>query len=216
MCFEKGNVWIKCVREHLDLDRWFKNLFGARKRKRILLNVKINFVFGGWFNVHPCIHCECQTALQQLYSAKCALNELFFTHEHRQPLILLLLLCLVSDVCVFGNESGLPVCSHMLFYPSIASGSGGQPSPLPSPPASLSLFGWPFLSPSLFPSTPPLWLSSFCLFVSLSAQRLSWPLSLSRGRVVSVSFLLFPSHPTLFTQKPCWQETWIRQKSLLQ
>lgn len=117
----------------------------------------------------------------------------------------------VSDVCAFGSQSGLPACSHMLFYLSFASGSEGQPSSLAPPPASLSLFGWP----SLFPS-PPFPSVSYSLAVhllqsvslSLSAWRLFWPLSVSWGRVVSVFFFLFPlqSHPSFCFQKIRWKE----------
>lgn len=74
----------------------------------------------------------------------------------------------VSDVCAFGSQSGLPACSHMLFYLLFASGSEGQPSSLAPPPASLSLFGWP----SLFPS-PPFPSVSYSLAVHLLSLSLS-------------------------------------------
>lgn len=68
----------------------------------------------------------------------------------------------VSDVCVFGSKSGLPACSHMLFYPSVASGAVSPPPSLSPPPASLSPFGWPCLSipPSCLCGCPP---PSVCL-----------------------------------------------------
>lgn len=66
------------------------------------------------------------------------------------PLFLILLVPLLCDVCVFGSESGIPACSHMLFYPSVASGAVSPPSSPYPPPAPLALLNWPSLQPSVF------------------------------------------------------------------
>lgn len=117
----------------------------------------------------------------------------------------------VSDVCVFGSESGLPACSHMLFYPSVASGTLGRPPSLPPslppPPASSSLF-WLTISLSLLLLLSPLFPShlflsgcpppTVCLSHILSLLRGFLGLCLSRGDgLVSVSFLLFPAVSSL-------------------
>lgn len=100
----------------------------------------------------------------------------------------------VSDVCVFGSESGLPAGSHMLFYPSVPSGTVGRPPSLSPPPASLSLF-WLTVSLTRLsvspPSSPP---SCFSLFSGCLG------LCLSRGEGWCLSLLSSSpqSHPSLW------------------
>lgn len=56
---------------------------------------------------------------------------------------------------LFGRESGIPACSHMLFYPSIASSTVRLPSAPHPPPVSLAQFKRLSRQPSVFPCTPP-------------------------------------------------------------
>lgn len=129
--------------------------------------------------------------------------ELFSIREQELYRDLIPLPCLcVSDSCLFGSESGLPVCSHMLFYPAVASCFVAQPSSLPPPPVSLSFLGVPS-----FCSVPPCWFSlpscpppSVCQ--SLSARRLPWPLPASWGRELFGSSLPWSLIPPSFSPYP--------------
>lgn len=112
-------------------------------------------------------------------------------------LFLILLVPLLCDVCVFGSESGTPACSHMLFYPSVASSTVSPLSSPYPPPAPLALLNWPSLQPSVFLHTLSLPPSCFWGHLSpsdcLSAQRLPGPSSVWWGRVVWIAFFLSSS-----------------------
>lgn len=135
-----------------------------------------NRFLGSWFNVKPCIVC-----VTLVYSSRPSVLSMNSPLSHPPPSPH------VSDVCVFGIESGLPACSHMLFYPSVASGAVGRLPSLPPPPASLSVFGWP----SLFLTTPSFFLLLCPVSSLLSlAVHLLLGLCLSRGEEWSLSSLL--------------------------
>lgn len=110
----------------------------------------------------------------------------------------------MSDGCVFGSEYGLSACSHMLFYPSIASGIVGRPPSLLH--LLLHRFFWLTISLSLLlplslPPPPPPLLPSLSLWLSTSF-RLSLIFSLCLEALLAFVCLVGQGGVCLFSPLP--------------